>query len=213
MLVTTEKKPRIKLPSISQVKKALYADWTLRVKQRDGWKCLGCGCTDSRLSAHHWYVSDHLSHAARYCIHNGATLCYACHIRRIHQNPDWTSIKPVWDAVSQTAGFDERVITTLANTELTTDMLRRLWDAMRARPVTLDNYETVVDVRGKKLFLSVDCRRPIAVVGNTIVAPGFGLCEIATVATLDAKTTASNFSDSCDAVGNNYRYTLRKING
>ena len=197
MLTTTEKKPKIKLPSLSAVKKALYADWTLRVKRRDGWKCLGCGCTDRSLSAHHWFVSDHLSHAARYCIHNGATLCYACHIRRIHQNPDWTSIKPIYDAVSQTPGFDGDCITILAGTELTTEMLRRLWDDMRARPVLLDDCDASVDVRGKKLFLSVDSDRPVAVVGNTVMAPGFGLCEVAVV--------------SPDGESGRFRYTLRRL--
>ena len=32
-----DKKPKIKLPSLSVVKKALFGDWALRVKQRDGW--------------------------------------------------------------------------------------------------------------------------------------------------------------------------------
>ena len=54
-----------KLPSLTKVKRFLYADWTLRVKIRDGFKCLLCGSTEN-LTSHHWYVSDHHAHAARY---------------------------------------------------------------------------------------------------------------------------------------------------
>ena len=207
-----DKKPKIKLPSLSVVKTALFGDWALRVKQRDGWECKLCGGTN-KLTTHHWYVCDHHAHAARYCIHNGVALCYACHIRGVHTRADWTTVQRLRAYVSTLPGFDENAIQTLAKTELTTELLRRLWDEMRARPVMLDDYEACVDVRGKKLFLSVDCRRPIAVAGNTVVAPGYGLCEVATVAALDAKTTASNLADSRDAEGNNYRYTLRKIDG
>ena len=195
MPITTEKKPKIKLPSLSVVKKALYADWTLRVKRRDGWKCLLCD-SDDNLTAHHWYVSDHHAHAARYCVDNGATLCYACHIRGIHTRADYESVMRVLDVVVD-KGAKPTNIGPLQKTELTTELLRRLWDEMRARPVLLDDYEALVDVRGKKLFLSVDAYRPIAVVGNTVIAPGFGLCEVAVV--------------SPDGESGRFRYTLRRL--
>ena len=212
--MTEKKPPRIKLPSLGKIKKALYNDWALRVKQRDGWKCLLCGNEDN-LTAHHWNVCDHHAHAARYCVDNGATLCYACHIRGVHHRADWTTVHRIRQAVmTMLAGsLDEIAISALSKVEITTMLLRDMWDAMRRRPVDLDDYEVVIDVRGKKLFLNVDCRRPIAVAGNTVIAPGFGLCEVATVTTLDTKTTATNLADCCDAKGNSYRYTLKNIDG
>jgi len=51
--------------------------WVKAVKDRDGWKCVECGATDS-LHAHHikrW--RDHP--ALRYDVDNGKTLCHPCH--------------------------------------------------------------------------------------------------------------------------------------
>jgi len=188
------KHPKIKLPSLSTVRRALYADWALRVKQRDDWKCLLCG-SEENLTAHHWYVSDHHAHAARYSIDNGATLCYACHIRSVHTRADYVTVQKVADEVGKTACVRTSVIDMLVKTELTTALLRSLWDAMRARPVSIANYDALLDVKGSKLFLTVEHERPIAVVGNTMLAPGFGLCEVAVVA----------------PSGSHHRYTLRKI--
>lgn len=189
----SEKKP--KLPSISKVKKALHDDWALRVKTRDGHKCLLCGGTEL-LTAHHWYVTSQRGHAARYCVDNGATLCFTCHIREIHENPGYATINAVRKAVlARSPDFSEDNILALAKTELTTASLRLLWDAMRKRPVTLDNYDASIDVKGGKLFLTVDSAQKIAVAGNTISAPGFGLCEVKVVS----------------PTGRSYRYTLGKI--
>ena len=193
----SEKEARIKLPSIGTVKKALYADWALRVKQRDGWKCLLCGCEEN-LTAHHWYASDHHAHAARYCVDNGATLCYACHIRSVHTRADYVTVMRVFDTLlSQAEKPNTQVIAELLKVELTIPLLRSLWDEMRARPVDLKKYEVLVDVKANKLFMTVAAERPIAVVSNTVVAPGIGLCEVAVVA----------------PSGKHYRYTLRRIEG
>lgn len=186
-----------KLPSISRVKKALYADWALRVKQRDGWKCLLCGCEDN-LTAHHWYVSDHHAHAARYSLDNGATLCYACHIRGVHQRADYMSVSDVANAVfEKTEGDVMSRIDTLADMELTTSVLRTLWAGMRARTVTLGtDYITHAVKRGSKWFLTVDCPHPVAVVGNTIrELAGHGVMEVTAI----AKTE------------DGYRYTLKPM--
>ena len=189
----SEKKPN--LPSISKVKKALHDDWALRVKIRDGHKCLLCGTTEL-LTAHHWYFTSQRGHAARYCVDNGATLCFTCHMREVHENPGYATINAVCKGVlARSPEFDEASIIALSQVEVTTASLRLLWDAMRARPVTLDNYNALVDVKGGKLFLTVDSDQKIAVVGNTILTPGFGLCEVNVVS----------------PSGHSYRYTLRKI--
>ena len=189
----SEKKPN--LPSISKVKKALHDDWALRVKIRDGHKCLLCGGTEL-LTAHHWYFTSQRGHAARYCVDNGATLCFTCHIREVHENPGYATVNAVRKGVmARSPEFDEASIIALSQIEVTTASLRLLWDAMRARPVTLGKYDALVDVKGGKLFLTVDSDQKIAVVGNTILAPGFGLCEVKVVS----------------PIGHSYRYTLRKI--
>ena len=189
----SDKKP--KLPSISKVKKALHEDWALRVKARDGHKCLLCGCTEL-LTAHHWYFTRQRGHAARYCVDNGATLCFTCHIREVHENPGYATVNAVRKGVmARSPEFDEASIIALSQIEVTTANLRQLWDAMRARPVTLDNYNARVDLKGGKLFLTVDSEQKIAVVGNTILTPCFGLHEVNVVS----------------PSGHSYRYTLRKL--
>lgn len=188
---------KIKLPSISKVKKALHDDWALRVKQRDGWKCLSCG-GDELLTAHHWYFTSQRGHAARYCVDNGATLCFTCHIREVHENPGYATINAVRLAVMRNSpDFDENNICLLKGVEVTTQLLRSMWDAMRARPVSLGQLDALCSVRGNKLFLSTSAKRPVAVVGNTILAPGFGVCEVLVVSP-DGKSGA-------------LRYTLRQL--
>ena len=184
------KKP--KLPSIPKIKKALYADWSLRVRARDGFKCLLCGATEN-ITAHHWYVSDHHAHAARYAIANGATLCYACHIRGIHSRADFVSVKKLGDGLNVTfatmSGID-----LLIKQELTTPLLREFWDAMRKRPVEV----TVYSGRrlGKKEYIIVPGKQ-IAVPCNVLRMPDRGeyLYEVAVV----TKTE------------DGYRYTLKKM--
>ena len=194
-----DKKRKIKLPSITQVKRALYADWALTVKTRDNWNCLLCGCEEN-ITAHHWYVSDHHAHAARYCVDDGATLCYACHIRGIHTRADYVTISKIYDLLlAQPVQPDTRAIAQLMKTELTVPMLRKMWDAMRARPVDLVEYNVLVDLKGGKLFLSVECPKQIAVVGNTVDLPGFGVCEVKTIAV------------NPQAKNGPYRYTLRRL--
>lgn len=155
-----------KLPSLSRIKKALYADWSLRVRTRDGFKCLLCGATEN-LTAHHWYCSDHFSHCARYAIANGATLCYACHIRGIHSRADYVCVETLRN-VLDTDVTTMNAIDLLIKQELTTALLRELWDAMRKRPVV--NMGMHLSIRGGKIFLFA-AGHQIAVVGNVIRIP------------------------------------------
>jgi hypothetical protein len=188
-------KKKANLPSIPRIKKALYADWSLRVRTRDGFKCLLCGATEN-LTAHHWYCSDHFSHTARYAIANGATLCYACHIRGIHPRADYVSVEKLFnilDVHSDTLlGINQ-----LINTELTTGILRELWDAMRKRVITLGCvHSTYAYKRGGKYFLMVYAKYPVAVVGNVIrEVAGVGLTEVTAITKVE----------------DGYRYTLKRL--
>jgi len=188
------KKP--KLPSIPKIKKALYADWSLRVRTRDGFKCLLCQATEN-ITAHHWYAADHFSHCARYAVDNGATLCYACHIRGIHQRADYVSVERVANAVGMT-NSSMMGVEMLIQQELTTPLLRELWDAMRKRPVVV-SYAHLTS-KGGKQFLKQQGHQ-IAVAGNTVrLPPGFlrsenDIYEVTTVAKTD----------------DGYRYTLKSL--
>jgi len=133
---------------------------------------------------------------ARYCADNGATLCYTCHIRGIHRRADYRTARRIWRAVTAKIGqIDEGNIERLAAVEVTTASLRKMWDAMRARPIDLAEHDILIDVKGSKLFMTVANDRQIAVAGNTVLAPGFGLCEVTVVSPFDGS----------------YRYTLKRI--
>ena len=156
-------KNRTKLPTPSRIKKALYADWSLRVRARDGFKCLLCGATEN-LTSHHWYVSDHHAHTARYAIGNGATLCYACHIRGIHSRADYVSVSKLFDKLD--LGIDDILgINQLINVELTIPVLRELWDAMRKRVITIK--PCLYHQKAGKIF-ACDNGNQMAVVDNVV---------------------------------------------
>ena len=195
------------LPSLSLVRKTLYADWALRVKQRDGFKCAFCG-SEENLTAHHWYACDHHAHAARYAIDNGITLCYACHIRSVHTRADYVTINHVMEYMQSVCGVSQEdidVLDHLTHTELTVNLLRLLWRTFR-RPHHI--YINPKDLRtvGKKIYYSPVKKTPFLVVGKTVcMENGKGELdsrfEVKVVTKI--KTPLSNETA--------YRYTLREM--
>jgi hypothetical protein len=194
-----------KLVSLSTIKKTLYADWALRVKQGDGWKCALCGSTDN-LTAHHWYCSDHFAHAARYCIGNGVTLCYACHIRSVHTRADWATINKIRKYMEQQWRFDEEYICSMMKKKLTTAFLRDMWDLFRV-PQTINGRSdyTLKELKKGKWLLYLDERHPRFVVNNLINDPswpsdGKHLFEVKVVTKLETSDGEPY-----------YRYSLQKL--
>lgn len=194
-----------KLVSLSTIKKTLYADWALRVKQADGWKCALCGSTDN-LTAHHWYCSDHFAHAARYCIDNGVTLCYACHIRSVHTRADWATINKIREYMEQQWRFVEEDICAMMKKELTTAFLRDLWKLFRV-PQTINGRSdyTLKELKKGKWFLFLDERHPRFVVNNLVNVPhlssdGKHLFEVKVVTKLETSDGEPY-----------YRYSLQKL--
>lgn len=194
-----------KLVSIGTIKKTLYADWALRVKQADDWKCALCGSTNN-LTAHHWYCSDHFAHAARYCIGNGVTLCYACHIRSVHTRADWATINKIRKYMEQQWRFDEEDICAMMKKELTTAFLRDLWNLFRV-PQTINGRSdyTLKELKKGKWFLYLDERHPRFVVNNLINVPhlssdGKHLFEVKVVTKLETSDGEPY-----------YRYSLQKL--
>jgi len=194
-----------KLVSLSTIKKTLYADWALRVKQEDGWKCALCGSTDN-LTAHHWYCSDHFAHAARYCIGNGVTLCYACHIRSVHTRADWATINKIREYMEQQRRFTENSVVGLTEKELTTAVLRYLWNFFRVpRTIAWECDYTIKELKKGKWFLYLDERHPSFVVNNLVNDPslssdGKHLFEVKVVTKLETSDGEPY-----------YRYSLQKL--
>lgn len=186
------KKPT--LPPLSRIKKALYADWSLRVRSRDGFKCLLCGSTEN-ITAHHWYCSDHHAHAARYSVDNGVTLCYACHIRGVHSRADYVSVERVKNALHFEL-WQMVEVDNLIEIELTTSILRQLWDGMRKRVIEAE--DSYARCRSGKLYLYTKGNQ-IAVVGNVIRIP-----EGREFAGLNEVTVVTRTEDG-------YRYTLKQV--
>lgn len=150
------------LPSISLIKKTLYANWALKVKQADGWKCALCESTEN-LTAHHWYVSDHHAHTARYEVSNGITLCYACHIRSVHTRADYVTIIKLYNYMLKYRGFDSTTIEHLRSCiadKFTTASYRVMWDKFRSQVMNISKrYNHLVFqviVSGSKTFIYSD---------------------------------------------------------
>ena len=165
-----------KLVPIGKLRKILFDDWALRVKIRDGFKCLCCG-GDDNLTSHHWYICDHFAHMARYCVDNGATLCYTDHIRKVHQRADFASVAPLYRLVSDSVERSGSFLSTgniemLSRLEVTVPQLRALYAEMRLRRVELRDVASV-NARGGKVTVAtaVGCNQQ-AVAGNVVILEG-----------------------------------------
>jgi len=187
-----------KLPDLRTIKKTLYATWSLKVKQADYWRCSLCGDED-RVAAHHWYCCDKQAHAARYVVDNGITLCFACHLRKVHLRADYVTINKLYQYMTQHRTFDPWFTEKRMQVKLTTKELRRLWDEMRYCVVNIDTLTTVRVSTEKcgKLFIHFPKEEhPLFIPYNVVTHNGL-LYEVAVVATMKDKT---------------YRYTLRELN-
>lgn len=56
--------------------------WSEAIRTRDG-ECVLCGKKDT-LNAHHWVHSKAQGNQHRWNVKNGITLCYTCHIYKVH---------------------------------------------------------------------------------------------------------------------------------
>ena len=103
------KQKRKRAPSrkkqIDGIKKRLLGvggKWSKAVRARDG-KCVMCHKTDT-LQAHHWLFRRGHSMALAVDIANGATLCYGCHIGRVHHDGDGNFIFRLGDTMTAIVG-------------------------------------------------------------------------------------------------------------
>lgn len=78
--------------------------WSEAVRTRDV-ECILCGKKDT-LQAHHWIHSKAQGNMHRWEIKNGVTLCYACHIHKVHKY----SSADILDQLKG-AAFDRGIVT------------------------------------------------------------------------------------------------------
>jgi hypothetical protein len=73
---------------MSRAKRQIRQRFKQEVLERDGYRCLGCGCQPGvdALDAHH-IIDRHDMPNGGYVVENGATLCHTCHplAEREHQ--------------------------------------------------------------------------------------------------------------------------------
>lgn len=81
------KRGKTKVQLFKILKKETWDICSKVVRQRDGHKCILCGSTKG-LSAHHWIIHARGSLATRFIEANCVTLCYACHIFKVHARGD-----------------------------------------------------------------------------------------------------------------------------
>lgn len=67
---------------IKRLRKACDKLWSEAVRTRDG-ACVLCGAKE-KLNAHHWIHSRAQGNFHRWDVKNGITLCYACHVYKVH---------------------------------------------------------------------------------------------------------------------------------
>jgi len=185
-----------KLPDLRTVKKTLYTTWSLKVKQADGWRCALCGDTD-RLAAHHWYCCDKQAHAARYVVDNGVTLCFACHLRKVHLRADYAIVSKLYRYMIDCRSFEPWFINARMTVDLTTPVLRRLWDDMREDVTDLVPLGGSFTTRGGKSFIHLPSISHQLFAPHNVVVNGNTKYEVMVVATMKDKT---------------YRYTLKELN-
>jgi hypothetical protein len=78
---------------LKMLQKKADALWSLCVRTRDK-RCTLCGKTET-LQAHHFIRTKGACSKHRYTLINGITLCYACHLYKVHADAALVHIQPL----------------------------------------------------------------------------------------------------------------------
>lgn len=128
---------------IKKLKKKCDELWSKAVRTRDG-ACILCGNTNG-LAAHHWIHSRAQGNRHRWNILNGVTLCYACHIHKVHKHASAEII----DELKEMA-FDRGILTPAEYdaikfdhviTKMGVDDMKNVLDYLTAYLEQLNNYK------------------------------------------------------------------------
>ena len=137
---TTQKKAKAKVKSISQLRKEADKLASEVVRLRDG-RCLMCGATEN-LQAHHFIVTKGSSTKHRWNLHNLLTLCYSCHIHKVHST---ASLK--WIGLLKKSAILNQVCTEQDIEEISGDI-----EPMRLNKGLLENIITALKAKKEQLL-------------------------------------------------------------
>ena len=137
---TTQKKAKAKVKSISQLRKEADKLASEVVRLRDK-RCLMCGATEN-LQAHHFIVTKGSSTKHRWNLHNLLTLCYSCHIHKVHST---ASLK--WIGLLKKSAILNQVCTEEDIDEISGDI-----EPMRLNKGLLENIITALKAKKEQLL-------------------------------------------------------------
>ena len=139
---STKKKAKAKpkTKSISQLRKIADNLASEVVRLRDG-RCLMCGAKDN-LQAHHFIVTKGASTKHRWDLRNLISLCYPCHIHKVHST---ASLK--WIGVLKKSAILNGICTEKDIEEISGDI-----EIMRLNKGLLENIITALKVKKEQIL-------------------------------------------------------------
>lgn len=129
-----------KTKSISQLKKEADKLASEVVRLRDG-RCLMCGATEG-LQAHHFIITKGASTKHRWDLHNLISLCYPCHIHKVHST---ASLK--WIEILKKSAILNGIVTEEQIREICHDI-----EPMRLSKGLLENIITALKCKKEQLI-------------------------------------------------------------
>ena len=139
MLKNMKKTAKAKVKSISQLRKEADKLASEVVRKRDG-RCLMCGSTEN-LQVHHFIVTKGASTKYRWNLKNLLTLCYCCHIHKVHST---ASLK--WVGLLKKSAILNGICTEQDIEEISNDI-----EPMRLSKGLLENIITALKAKKEQL--------------------------------------------------------------
>ena len=140
MIKNTKKKAKAKVKSISQLRKEADKLASEVVRLRDK-RCLMCGATEG-LQAHHFIVTKGASTKHRWDLRNLISLCYPCHIHKVHST---ASLK--WLGILKKAAIINGICTEQDIEEISNDI-----EPMRLSKGLMENIITALKAKKEQLI-------------------------------------------------------------
>ena len=133
-------KAKVKTKSVKQLRK-IADDLVSQVTRLRDKRCLMCGATEG-LQAHHFIVTKGASTKHRWDLRNLVSLCYPCHIQKVHST---ASLK--WIGILKKAAIINGICTEQDIEEISGDT-----EPMRLNKGLLENIITALKVKKEQLL-------------------------------------------------------------
>lgn len=133
-------KAKVKTKSVKQLRK-IADDLVSQVTRLRDKRCLMCGATEG-LQAHHFIVTKGASTKHRWDLRNLISLCYPCHIHKVHST---ASLK--WIGILKKAAIINGICTEQDIEEISGDT-----EPMRLNKGLLENIITALKVKKEQLL-------------------------------------------------------------